>query len=75
MSFQYDTLQAYGSQGVECGGLNGNGHLRLIGSGTGCLLRGSLSLGVDIKASEAQAMSVSFFLLPTHPDVELSAYH
>lgn len=38
MSFQYDTLQAYGRQGVECGGLNGNGHLRLIGSGTGCLV-------------------------------------
>lgn len=73
MSFQYDTLQAYGRHGVECCGLNGNGHLRLIESGTGGFVRGIVSLGVGIKASEAQARSVSLFLLPAHPDVELSA--
>lgn len=43
------------------------------GSGTGSLVRGSTSLGLGIKASEAQARPVLFFLLPAHPDIELLA--
>ena len=53
-----------------------NGPYRLLGSGTisrNGIVRGSMSLGMDVAVSNAQAIQVSLFLLPTDPDVELSA--
>jgi hypothetical protein len=57
--------------------LNENGPYELIGSDTirRCgIVRGSMLLGVGFGVSNAQARSsVTLFLLPANPDVELSA--
>ena len=70
-------LQAFGDQGLECGGLNENVLYRLIGTGTlrRCGLAGkSVSLGVDFEVSDAQAgpsIRFSLFLPPADPDGKL----
>ena len=62
-----------------CGSLNVNGFLELTGKvwpySRQCgLVEGSMSLGVGFEVSNAQARpSVTLFLLPEDPDVELSA--
>jgi hypothetical protein len=68
----------------SCGGFKKNGSHRSIGSGPigRCSLAGvkcdlvgrSMSLEAGFEVSDAQAMpSVTLFLLPANPDVELSA--